>query len=480
MTETSSGGRIIKADLCVIGAGAGGLTVAAGAAQMGANTVLIEHGRMGGDCLNFGCVPSKSLLAAARAAHAIRRAGAFGIDAPAPAVDFAGVRAHVHGVIAALAPNDSVERFEGLGVSVIGAPAHFVAPDMVAAGNARVRARRFVIATGSSPAVPPLPGLDGIPYLTNETIFEQLHRPEHLVVLGGGAVGLEMAQAHARLGCRVTILESRAILGGDDPELVDVVRRRLQSEGIVIHERVQVRGAEARDGGVSLATEIGGLLHHITGSHLLVATGRRANVDGLGLEAAGIEASSRGIMVDGRLRTSNKRVFAIGDVAGGRQFTHLASHHAGIVLRNALFRLPARSRDDAVPRVTYTAPELASVGLSAPEAQERHGRIRVLRWPFAENDRAHAEGDLDGLVKVIATARGRVLGAAIVGGSAGELILPWVFAVGGKLSLADMAGVIAPYPTLSEASKRVAGTFYAPKLFSRATRRLVRFLSWFG
>jgi pyruvate/2-oxoglutarate dehydrogenase complex dihydrolipoamide dehydrogenase (E3) component len=474
-----SGARMVKADLCVIGAGSGGLTVAAGAAQMGARTVLIEKNRMGGECLNSGCVPSKSLLAAGNAVHAAKRSRSFGGDIPPP-VDWRGVHAYVHDVIAALEPNDSAARFEGLGVHVVRDAARFVSRDTVMAGDLRIQARRFVLATGSTAVVPSIPGIDRVPYLTNETVFDMRERPAHLLVLGGGAAGLELAQAHARLGSRVTVLEFRSILGGDDPELVDVVRRRLTVEGIVIHEQAHVRAVTGRAGEIVLSTDIGGLIHQITGSHLLIAAGRRANVDDLGLEEAGIETSSRGIMVDARLRTTNKRVFAVGDVAGGPQFTHVASYQAGIVLRNALFRLPAKANYGAVPRVLYTTPELASVGLRAEEARVRHGAIRILRWPFAENDRAQTEGDLDGMVKVVATPRGRVLGAGIVGRGAGELILPWVFAVEGKLSLRDMAGVIAPYPTLSEASKRAAGSFYAPKLFSPATRRLVRFLSWFG
>ena len=446
---------------------------------MGARVVLIEKDRMGGECLNTGCVPSKAMLAAGQAVYAARLSQAFGIADPPP-VDWAGVHSYVHDVIAELAANDSVARFEGLGVRVIGGAAQFTSRDEVAVGKLLVRARRFVIATGSSALIPAIPGLERLPYLTNETVFDNLERPAHLIVLGGGAVGLELAQAHARLGCRVTVLESHSILGGEDPELVDVLRRRLAAEGIVIHEQVEVRSVSGRAGEVCLATDIGGLIHQISGSHLLIATGRRANIEGLGLAEAGIEVSSRGIVVDSRLRSSNKRVFAIGDVVGGLQFTHLANYHAGIVLRNALFRLPAKANHAAVPRALFTSPELASVGLNVAEAQERYGKIQILRWPFAENDRARTDGDSGGMVKVLATARGRVLGAGIVGRAAGELILPWVFAVQGKLSLRDMAGVIAPYPTLSEASKRAAGSFYAAKLFSPWTRRLVRFLSWFG
>ena len=476
---TEPGGGPVTADLCVIGGGSGGLSVAAGAAQMGARVVLIEQDRMGGECLNTGCVPSKAMLAAGQAVHAARLSRSFAA-APPPPVDWAGVQDYVHDVIAALAPNDSVARFEGLGVRVLQGTARFVSRNEVAVADQRVRARRYVIATGSSARVPDIAGLADVPYLTNATVFDNRERPSHLLVVGGGAVGLELAQAHARLGCRVTVLEAQAILGGEDPELVDVLRRRLMAEGVVIHEQVQLRRVSGRAGDISLAAEIGGLLHQIAGSHLLIATGRQANVAGLDLAAAGIATNPRGIMVDARLRTTNKHVFAIGDVAGGLQFTHLANYHAGIVLRNVLFRLPAKADHGAVPRALYTAPELASVGLTAEQAAARHGRLQILRWPFAENDRAQTEGEVDGMVKIVATARGRVLGAAIVGKSAGELILPWIFAVQGKLSLADMAGVVAPYPTLSEASKRAAGSFYAAKLFSPGTRRLVRLLSWLG
>ena len=479
MGETRDAG-VVNADLCVIGAGSGGLTVAAGAAQMGARTVLIEKHRMGGGSLNTGCLPSKAMLAAGQAVYAARLSGNFGGNGGQAAVDWDGVRAYVHEVIATVAPNSSVERFEGLGVQVFQGAARFTAPNEVAVGNLRVQARRFVIATGSTPFIPAIPGIERVPYLTNETVFDNRERPSHLIVLGGGAVGLELAQAHARLGCRVTVIEPRAVLEDEDPELASVVRRRLIGEGLVIHEQALVRGVMSGAGEIVLATDIGGLIHQIAGSHLLIAAGRRADVDALDLEAAGIEASRHGIVVDARLRTTNKRVFAIGEAAGGPPFTHAASYDASVVLRNALFRLPAKADHAMVPRVVYTAPELASVGLSAAEARERRNKINVLRWPFAENDRARADDDIDGMIKVVTTGRGRVLGASIVGRCAGELILPWVFAVQGKLSLSDIAGVAAPYPTLSEASKRVAGSFYAARLFGPATKRLVRLLSWFG
>jgi pyruvate/2-oxoglutarate dehydrogenase complex dihydrolipoamide dehydrogenase (E3) component len=467
----------IQADICVIGGGSGGLAVAAGAAQLGAATVLVEAGKMGGDCLNYGCVPSKSMIAAAHAADAMRRADRFGIAAVEPTIDFEGVHDHIHGVIAAIAPVDSVDRFEGLGVRVIQARAAFAGPREVTAGDHVIRARRFVIATGSTAATPPIRGLDAVPYLTNETIFDNRSRPDHLIVIGGGPIGAELAQAHRRLGARVTVLEAFTILGKDDPELTEIVKRQLRAEGIDMREGAAIAGVSGTAGAIVVTLDGG---EEITGSHLLVAAGRRPNVDGLGLEAAGIAYSDKGIEVDRRLRTSNRKVFAIGDVAGGPQFTHAAGYHAGIVVRNALFRLPAKVDYRALPWVTYTDPELAHVGLTEEQAQADHGDIRVLRWPFAENDRAQAEREVAGMIKAITTKRGRVLGASIVGAHAGELIQPWVLAIGKGLKVGDFANMIVPYPTRGEVGKRAAGSFYMAALFSEKTRRIVRFLARFG
>ncbi|MDJ0949786.1 MAG: FAD-dependent oxidoreductase [Alphaproteobacteria bacterium] len=471
---------ILETDVCVIGAGSGGLSVAAGASQMGAQTVLIEKGEMGGDCLNYGCVPSKALLAAGHAAQAIRGAGRFGVNGAVPNVDFGKVHGHVHDVIDAIAPMDSQERFEGLGVDVIRAAARFSGPREVVADGRRIQAKWFVVATGSAPAVPPIPGLDQVPFLTNETIFERTAAPEHLIVIGGGPIGCEMAQAHRHLGAKVTVLEMFRIFLNDDAEAADVVRQRMRRDGIEILEGVKVVRAAKAGNGIAVTIEEDGRERDITGSDLLVAAGRRANVDGLDLEAAGIAYSPKGIEVDDRLRSSNKRVFAVGDVAGRYQFTHIAGYHAGIVIRNILFRMPAKVDDRAVPWVTYTAPELAHVGLSEAKAQETGREIRVLRWAFAENDRAQAERETDGFIKVITSPRGKILGATIVGARAGELLLPWVLAVGRDMGIGAMAGLIAPYPTFSEVSKRAAGSYFMPKLFSPRTRKLVRFLMKFA
>lgn len=469
----------IRCDICVIGAGSAGLSVAAGAAQMGADTVLVEKGRMGGDCLNTGCVPSKSLLAAARAARAVRTAGRFGIRAGEPEIDFAAVHAHVRGVISAIAPHDSQERFAGLGVRVLRAAARFTGPRTVEAGGVGIRARRFVLATGSRASVPPIPGIGSVPYMTNETIFERESLPEHLIVIGGGPVGIEMALAHRRLGSRVTVIEAAGILSREDAEAVAVVRRHLAAEGVELRENTRiarVAGAAGNAGRIVVETEGGG---HVEGSDLLVAAGRSPVLDGLGLDEAGIRHSPKGVETDARLRTTNRRVFACGDVAGGPQFTHAAGYQAGIVLRNALFRLPARVDYSVLPRVTYTDPELAQVGVTEEEAA-REGDIRILRWPLSDNDRARAEAAIEGFVKVVAKPNGRILGATIVAPHAGELIQLWGLAISRGLKVGAVASMIAPYPTLGEASKRAAGDFFTPMLFGPRTRRLVRFLSRFG
>jgi pyruvate/2-oxoglutarate dehydrogenase complex dihydrolipoamide dehydrogenase (E3) component len=469
----------IKADICIIGAGSGGLSVAAGAAQLGRKVVLIERHKMGGDCLNYGCVPSKSLIAAAAHAHAVRRASAFGIDAGAPKTDFPRVMKHVHNVIAAIEPNDSVERFEKLGVRVIKASARFVNDKEVEAGDALVAAKRFVIAAGSSPLKPPIPGLEQTPYFTNETIFDNTALPEHLIVGGGGPIGLELAQAHRRLGARVTVLEAKTIMPKDDPEAVAVVREALEREGVVIRENAAVTAVAKTDGGVAVTISRNGQSEAIAGSHMLLAVGRAPNVDGLNLEAAGVKYSRKGIEVDAGLRTANKRIFAIGDVAGGLQFTHVAGYHAGLIIRRVLFKVPARVDTTAIPWVTYTDPELAHVGLTEAQAREKGLAVNVARWPLHDNDRAQAEGETHGFAKVV-VAGGRPVGATIVGAHAGELILPWVLSISQRTKLSQIAGAVAAYPTLSEVSKRAAGAYFTPTLFSARTRAVVRVLSWFG
>ncbi|NKX45361.1 dihydrolipoyl dehydrogenase family protein [Roseicyclus persicicus] len=463
----------IETDICVIGAGSAGLSVAAGAVQMGARVVLIEGHEMGGDCLNFGCVPSKALLAAGHKAHDTAR-GAFGIAGHDPAPDFAAAKDHVRAVIDHIAPVDSQERFEGLGVTVIRDTARFLSETELQAGDTVIAARRFVVATGSRPLVPPIPGLDGVPFHTNETIFDLRERPAHLIIIGGGPIGLEMAQAHRRLGCRVTVLEGAKALGRDDPEAAAVVLEALRAEGIEIAEGAQVTAVSGTEGAIRVETG-DGATHE--GTHLLIAVGRQPNVEALDLDKAHVGHDRKGVTVDRGMRTTNRRVYAIGDVAGGAQFTHVAGYHAGVIIRPMLFGLPAKARTDHIPWATYTDPELAQVGLTEAEARKRHGdRLTVARADFAHNDRAIATGQARGFAKVM-VVKGRPVGATIVGPQAGELIQTWALAISSGLKMSAIAGMIAPYPTLGEINKRAAGAYFSPRLFeSPLVKRVVRFV----
>lgn len=473
--------RLLKPDICVIGGGSAGLSVAAGAAQLGAETVLIEAGRMGGDCLNYGCVPSKALLAAARAATQHRRAAAFGVEYAPPRVDLARVQAHIKEVIAAIAPHDSVERFEGLGVTVIKDWARFVDEWTVEAGDVRIQARRFVLATGSSPFIPPIAGLAQVPYLTNETVFEHVADIRDLIVLGGGPIGVELAQGFARLGARVQLVEMVRLLPRDDAEAVALVRASLQRDGVALHEGGTATEVEPAGNRIRLALRgANGVEQWLEGAHLLVAVGRKPRVENMGLEQAGIVATPKGIEVDAGLRTSSRRVYAIGDCTGGPAFTHVAGHQAGLVIRSALFRLPVRFDARALPWVTYSDPELAQIGLTEEAARRQHPDVVVTRQPASGNDRARTDRHEDGFLKIISDRRGRVLGVTIAGAEAGELLAPWCLAMARNLKLSALAGPMLPYPTLSELGKRAAGQFYAARLFSPAVRSLVRVLRWFG
>ncbi|MEL6752351.1 MAG: FAD-dependent oxidoreductase, partial [Pseudomonadota bacterium] len=415
---------VLKPDICIIGAGSGGLVVASAAAAFGVDVVLIEKGKMGGDCLNYGCVPSKAIIAAAKHAHSAREAPDFGVTAGEPKVNFRKVHDHIHAVIDTIAPMDSVERFESLGVNVIQGEGRFVDAKTVEVNGQRIQARRFVVATGSSPFVPPIPGIEDVEHFTNETLFDRTSNPGKLIIIGGGPIGMEMAQAHHRLNAKVTVLEGDRALGKDDPECAAIVLDKLRGEGIDIREHTKVTRIEkAGDKGIRIHVETKDGSDTIEGDTLLVATGRAANVAGVGLEAAGIEHTRRGINVDKTLRTSNKRVYAVGDVAGSLQFTHMAGYHAGLAIRNILFRLRAKENTHIIPWATYTQPELAHVGHT--EATAREAKVKdmaVLRWPYAENDRAQAERKTTGLIKIVISKGGKIEGVTIAGDMAGEMI----------------------------------------------------------
>lgn len=463
--------QLLKPDLCVIGAGAGGLSVAAGAAQMGARVVLVEGGDMGGDCLNHGCVPSKALIAAAHRAH-IMRAGGLGIAPGTPVVDFPAVMAHVGDTIAAVAPHDSQQRFEGLGVTVLRGWAQFTGPREVEAAGHRIRARRFVVATGSRPVIPQVPGIESVPVLTNETLFALKDLPRHLLILGAGPVGCEMAQAFRRLGSAVTLVEAGAPLSREDPAAVAVVLDSLRAEGITLRVRAEVVRLRPVDEGLEAVLADGEV---ILASHLLAATGRSPALDRLNLQAARVAFDPRGVTTGPGLRsTTNRRVYAVGDAAGQGQMTHLAGAQAGVVIRQALLSLPARAPQQ-VPRVIYTDPELAQAGLTEAEARAAFGgRVAVRIEPFASNDRARTERATEGFVKVIAVG-GRAIGATIAGPGAGDQIALWQLAIERRTRLSAIAGMILPYPTRAETGKRAAGAYFLDKLFDNpALKRVVR------
>ncbi|MEP1199080.1 dihydrolipoyl dehydrogenase family protein [Tateyamaria sp.] len=461
----------IKTDVLVIGAGSGGLSVAAGASQMGADVVLLEGHKMGGDCLNYGCVPSKALIASGKAAYGQSHSDVYGVANVVPQVDYAAAKDHVRDVIAQIEPVDSQERFEGFGVNVIREFGHFISDTEVQAGDTVITARRIVIATGSSPFVPPIDGIDTVPYLTNETLWDLRDKPEHLLIIGGGPIGMEMAQAHVRLGSKVTVIEGAKALGKDDPEMAAIVLDNLRAEAVEIVEDTKASRIEGSDGEVTVHSEDG---RRFIGSHLLVAVGRKANTDNLKLDVAGVETTRTGVKVDASLRTTNKRVYAIGDAAGGLQFTHVAGYHAGVIIRSMLFGLPSKAKTSHIPWATYTDPELAQVGLTEAQAKDEHGdRLEVVRFHYEHNDRAIAERKTSGLIKVM-VVKGRPVGVSIAGHQAGELINLWALVLANKMKMSQVAAMVAPYPTIGEVNKRAAGAYFSPRLFdSDLVKRVV-------
>lgn len=467
----------IKTDVLVIGAGSGGLSVAAGASQMGASVTLLEGHKMGGDCLNFGCVPSKALIASAKAAYGQAHASPYGVADTDPQVDYAAAKDHVADVIATIAPVDSQERFEGFGVNVIREYGHFISPTEVQAGDTVIKARRVVISTGSSPLVPPIPGLGNVPYETNETLFDLREQPEHLLIIGGGPIGMEMAQAHIRLGSKVTVIEGAKALGKDDPELAKVVLDTLKDEGVEIAEDAMAAEIRGQAGAIEVEVKDGRVFK---GSHLLMAVGRKSNTDKLNLDAAGIKTTRTGIEVDASMRTSNRKVYAIGDVAGGLQFTHVAGYHAGVIIRSMLLGLPSKAKTSHIPWATYTDPELSQAGLTEAQARKAHGdKLEVIRFDYHHNDRAIAERKTKGFIKLM-VVKGRPVGASIVGYQAGELINLWALVLANNMKMSQVAAMVAPYPTIGEVNKRAAGAYYTPRLFDNPTvKRVVGFVQRF-
>lgn len=463
-------------DLCVIGGGAAGLVAAAGGAALGAKVALVEKHKLGGDCLWHGCVPSKALLHSAGVAHTLRTAALAGLDNIEADVDLAGVMERVRSVIRTIEPNDSPERFRGLGVDVRFGAGRFTAPDRFEVEDRVLTAKRFVLATGSRAAIPPIAGLEQVPYLTNETLFDLREPVPHLIVVGGGPIGVEMAQAFRRLGSQVDLIEAGpGILPREDQDMAALIQQRLATEGVRFHFRRQIRAVEKTADALRLRLACCGEAEtSLEGSHLLIAAGRRPNLDGLGLEAAGVTLENGRLKLDTRLRTSNRRIHACGDVAGPYLFTHMAEYQAGIVLRNALFHWPARFNPRAVPWCTFTDPELARVGLSESEAVRAGIPHRVYGFDFAHIDRAVADGTVEGRAKLVVAPNGKLLGAALCGPHAGELIHEYVLALAKGMKVADLASTIHIYPTLAQINRRVAELHLKTKLTPAARRWMQR------
>lgn len=471
----------VAADLCILGAGPGGLALAARAAAYGQKVVLVEKHTMGGTSLNYGAMPVTALIASADRAHALRSAGPFGIAPYEPSVDRAAVAAQISDIMEKSAPNASVERMTGLGVRVIQAAGRFADTKTLHAGEQRIVARRFVVATGSSPVVPTIPGLTNVSYHTSDTIMTVRGTIDHLVVLGGGATGVELAQAYRRLGSRVTVIEqASSVLQRFDPELASVVKARLAAEGVVILEDAKLTKVEGTAERLRFDVLAGGARSRLEGTHLLLACGRQPVIAGIGLEAAKVAVTEQGIKVNRFLRTSNRRIYAIGDVTGLPYSTQRAEYHAGLLVDTLLFRRAKPVNPRLIANAIHTDPELATAGLSEAEARNAYSSIQVLRWPLRENARALANRTPMGHIKVIADPAGNILGAGIVSRSAGELIGMWALALSKGLTLQDMSEVIAPYPSLSEISRQVSSQRSLAATGNALSRRWVKFLSRFG
>ncbi|TIH18610.1 mercuric reductase [Marinifilum sp. JC120] len=467
-------------DLGVIGGGAAGLTVAAGAAQLGVKVLLIDkEGHLGGDCLHFGCVPSKTLIRSARVRHLMGRAGDFGLpEVELPPVDYAKIVARINEVIAKIQVHDSVERFNSLGVEVRFGEARFADSHSVSLNGGSLSARSWVVATGSSPSAPSIKGLDEVPYLTNVDVFSLPELPESLVVLGGGPIAVEMAQSFQRLGSKVTVIQrSNQILSREDEDMARYVMDGMTDDGVrfILGSKVN-EVCKTDSGGIEVQLESGGKVLTVNGSQLLVAMGRRSNTAGLGLEDLGVNLERGSVVVDARMRTSVPNIYAAGDVIGKYRFTHAAGYEGGIVISNAVFRIPRKADYTWLPWCTYTDPELASVGMNEKAAQNLGIKYKTVIEEFSSSDRALAEGEGQGRIKLLLNDSEKPIGCQIAAVHAGELLSEWVAAVNGKVGLATLAGAIHPYPTLAEMNKKVAGKLLGEKLFSDRVSKILKLL----
>ncbi len=466
-------------DLGVLGGGAAGLTITAGAAQLGAKTLLVEKEEaLGGDCLHFGCVPSKTLIRSARLYHELKNADRFGLPATdMQPVDFQKVAERIRTVINTIQKHDSVERFCGLGAQVEFGQAEFIDEHAIRLNGKTYSAKTWAIATGSSPATPPFEGIDQVSYLTNKEIFSLDKLPASMIVLGGGPIAMEMAQAFSRLGSRVSVIQrSGQILSKEDKDMADIVMTAMHDEGVTFHLNTSVTTISEKNSikQVTFKDKTGETLT-IEGEALLVAMGRSPNVSSLGLDKIGVNFSGKGIEVDNRLRTNHKHIFAAGDITGRYQFTHAAGYEGGIVISNAIFHLPRKADYTYLPWCTYTGPELASIGLNEKGAAGKGIKYSVWTEEFKNNDRSLAEGEEVGKIKMLLDEKEKPIGVQILGPHAGDLLNEWVAILNGKVKLSTLAGAIHPYPTLGEINKRVAGSYLSGKIFSDTVKKGLKF-----
>jgi len=461
-------------DIGILGGGAAGLTVAAGAAQIGAKTLLVEkEGKLGGDCLYYGCVPSKTLIRTAHVYHLMKNAQEFGLPEIAlPPVDFGDIRKRIQSVISIIQKHDSEERFCNLGARVEFGDAKFIDEHTIRLNDKRYNAKTWVIATGSSPAIPPIEGLDATRYITNKEIYSIEKLPKSMVILGGGPIGIEFAQAFTRLGTKVSVVERLSqILGADDKDLTDMVMDTLKAEGVDFYLDSSVISTRDAGDGKEVVFRKGDETRSIRAEVLLVATGRKANTGGMGLEDIGVQLDRRGLKLDAKLRTTQRHIYGAGDVTGTYQFTHAAGYEGGVVLSNAIFHFPRKVNYTLLPWVTYSDPELASIGINEKAAREAGIKYSVWTEEFQGNDRSLAEGERKGKIKMLLDEKEKPVGVQILGPQAGDLLNEWVAVMNGKVKLTTLASAVHPYPTLGEINKRVAGSFIGTKVFSEKVKK---------
>ncbi|MBT5574467.1 MAG: FAD-dependent oxidoreductase [Alphaproteobacteria bacterium] len=463
----------INTDICVIGGGAAGLSIASGAAQMGAKVVLFEENKMGGDCLNHGCIPSKTIISSAKTAFQMQKSAKQAIQPIGkPKIDFTEISAHISETIQKIAPHDSVERFEALGVQVFQQRAKFTGKRQISSDTLSVNFKYAVIAIGTHPMIPDIPGLSDVPYFTNESIFSLQTLPEHLVIVGGGAIGVELAQAFIRLGSHVSIIESKTILAHQDGEFKSAIRTILSTEGISFYEQSEIEKITGGNNEITIKTK----QKLISGSHLLIATGRKADMHGLELDKAGIITNHGMIKTNARMQTKNPKIYAIGDIATSHRHTNVASAHASIAIQNILFKIPAKFNPLIIPHTIYTDPEISQVGYSKDLAEQKFGahNIICIIQKISKNDRAVTDSISEGSIQLIAKKNGQLIGATILAPHAGEIIQTCTFAITHKLKLSALAKLHFPYPSYGEALKQAASSFYSERLFSPKMRWLMK------